>query len=98
LATPAIALSRTNGSVAPDRLTTMSCICSIVVNRFSQAEQVRRRRIAPPSSATRLSSTLVSVCLQNGQCIEALLPGGREGYCLGTKLWTGLCSHAVSCA
>jgi len=62
--TPATALSRVNGSVAPERFTTTSCICSTVLNRFSQDGQVRRLRIAPPSSATRLSRTRVSVCRQ----------------------------------
>ena len=36
LRTPAIALSRVNGSVAPERLSTVSCMSSTVVNRFSQ--------------------------------------------------------------
>src|SRR5262245_19672358 len=67
--TPAIALSRLNGSVAPERLSTVSCISSTVVNRFSQLSQRRRRRIAVPSSETRESRTLVSVCRQYGQCI-----------------------------
>jgi hypothetical protein len=62
--TPLIAFSRVNGSVAPDRLSTVSCISSTVVNRFAQAEQVRRRRIDPPSSATRESRTRVSVFRQ----------------------------------
>jgi hypothetical protein len=40
-----------------------------VLNRFSHAGQLRLRRIAPPSSVTRLSSTRVSVLRQYGQCI-----------------------------
>ena len=64
LRTPETALSRVNGSVAPERLSTVSCICSTVVNRFAQAEQVRRRRIEAPSSATRESRTRVSVLRQ----------------------------------
>ena len=42
-------------------------------NRFSQLLHWRRRRITAPSSPTRLSITLVSVCRQNGQCICARL-------------------------
>jgi hypothetical protein len=68
LRTPCTALSRLNGSAAPERLATISCICSTVVNRFPHSWQTRRRRIWPPSSATRESSTLVSLCRQNGQC------------------------------
>ena len=37
LRTPAIALSRVNGSVAPERLSTVSCISSTVVNRLLAA-------------------------------------------------------------
>src|SRR5829696_9108599 len=69
LRTPLITLSRANGSTTPLRLTTVSCICSSVVNRRSQVGHWRRRRIALPSSATRESSTLESVCRQYGQCI-----------------------------
>ena len=72
LRTPAIALSRVNGSVAPDRFTTTSCICSTVLNRLPHSGQERRRRIAPPSSATRLSRTRVSVLRQYGQCMSPL--------------------------
>ncbi len=64
LRTPATAFSRVNGSVAPERLRTVSCICSTVVKRFSQAEHERRRRIDEPSSATRESMTRVSVSRQ----------------------------------
>jgi hypothetical protein len=73
LRTPAIAFSRWNGSLVPLRLSTVSCICSTVVKRFSQSGQVRRRRIDVPSSATRESRTRVSVLRQNGQCIRILL-------------------------
>jgi hypothetical protein len=75
LRTPLIALSRLNGSVAPERLLTINCICSTVEKRRSQAGQARRRRIALPSSATRESSTRVSVLRQCGQCMTRLLPG-----------------------
>ncbi len=64
-----MAFSRLNASVAPDRFTTVSCMASTVVNRFSHSEHERRRRIEVPSSDTRLSSTRVSVWRQYGQCI-----------------------------
>ena len=53
LRTPAIAFSRVNGSVAPDRFTTMSCICSTVLNRLLAARAGtpaadRRRRPRRP--------------------------------------------------
>jgi hypothetical protein len=83
LRTPEIAFSRVNGSVAPERFSTVSCICSIVVKRLPQpllsSGQVRRRRIDVPSSATRESRTRVSVLRQYGQCILRLLPG-RDGH------------------
>jgi hypothetical protein len=40
---------------------------SMVVKRWPQAAQKRRRRIAPPSSLGRLSLTAVSDSPQNGQ-------------------------------
>jgi hypothetical protein len=43
---------------------TVSC----VVKRRPQDGQDLRRRIAAPSSAVLLSMTLLSGCLQNGQC------------------------------
>jgi hypothetical protein len=64
-------------------LITVSCICSTVVKRFSQAGQVRRRRIADPSSATRESSTRVSVLRQKGQCIR----GSSHGWNGRLGLW-----------
>src|ERR687898_948295 len=80
LRTPLITLSRANGSTTPLRLTTVSCICSRVVNRRSHVGHWRRRRMALPSSATRESSTLESVCRQYGQCIcGSLLLDGRGG-------------------
>ena len=66
LRTPAIAFSRLNASVAPERLTTVSCIASTVVKRFSHSLHERRRRMDAPSSATRESSTRVSVCAAIG--------------------------------
>jgi hypothetical protein len=79
LRTPAIALARSKASVAPERFTTVSCISSRVVNRCSQDWQQRRRRIEEPSSATRESRTLVSLCLQNGQYTAVLLSLGLSG-------------------
>jgi hypothetical protein len=51
-----------------------------------QAEQVRRRRIEPPSSATRESRTRVSVLRQYGQCISGLLVG-RDLWISGGFMW-----------
>ena len=87
LRTPATAFSRTNGSLAPERFTTISCICSTVVNRFEHDEQVRRRRIEPPSSETRESRTRVSVARQYGQCIGALLSGAPHSPRGGCWVW-----------
>jgi hypothetical protein len=53
-------LSRVNGSVTPLRLATMRMTDSCVVNRRPHSGQDRRRRIAVPSSATRLSITRLS--------------------------------------
>ena len=53
-------LSRENGSVTPLRLLTMSSTVSWVVNLRPHSGQLRRRRIAAPSSVERLSMTLVS--------------------------------------
>src|SRR5690625_3359206 len=68
-------LVRLNGSVTPERLATMSRTFSCVVNRRSQTGQLRRRRMAAPSSADLLSITRVSGWRQNGQCTpKHLLP------------------------
>jgi hypothetical protein len=56
-----------NGSVTPLRLTTIKITVSCVVNRLPHSGHDRRRRIAVPSSAVRLSMTRLSLCLQNGQ-------------------------------
>src|SRR5699024_4248417 len=64
--TPRTTLSRLNCSVTPERLTTASTIDSEVVNLLPHSEQERRRRIACPSSTSRESTTLESVCRQNG--------------------------------
>ncbi|GII71263.1 hypothetical protein Sme01_37390 [Sphaerisporangium melleum] len=53
-------MSREKGSVTPLRLLTISNTVSCVVNRRPHSGQVRRRRMAAPSSVERLSMTLVS--------------------------------------
>ena len=57
-----------NGSVTPLRLATITSTFSWVVNRLPHSEHDRRRLMAAPSSAERLSITLVSGLRQNGQC------------------------------
>ena len=55
-------LSRSNGTLRPDRLTTVSsrsCTRSNVVKRPPQSGQMRRRRMAAFSSVGRLSFTCV---------------------------------------
>ena len=69
LRTPASTLSRLNGSVAPERLVTVRLAVSTVVNRRPHSGHCRRRRIEVPSSVARLSTTRLSACRQNGQCI-----------------------------
>ena len=66
---PASSFSRSNGSLTPERFTTMtgsSSSRSYVVYRRPQARHSRRRRIATPSSAGRESTTLSSTSRQNG--------------------------------
>jgi hypothetical protein len=53
-------LSLVNGSVTPLRLATIKMTVSCVVNRRPHSGQDLRRRIAAPSSAVRLSMTLLS--------------------------------------
>jgi len=60
-------LSLVNGSVTPLRLATIKMTDSCVVNRRPHSGQDLRRRIAVPSSATRLSMTRLSGWRQNGQ-------------------------------
>jgi hypothetical protein len=60
-------LSRVNGSVAPLRLPTIRITVSWVVNLRPHEGQARRRLIAVPSSAARLSITRLSGFLQYGQ-------------------------------
>jgi hypothetical protein len=64
LRTPRVILSRVKGSVTPLRLPTIKITVSWVVKRRPHAGHDRRRRIAAPSSAVRLSMTLLSGCLQ----------------------------------
>ena len=58
--TPRMILSRVNGSVTPLRLATIKMTVSCVVNRRPHSGHDLRRRIAAPSSAVRLSMTLLS--------------------------------------
>jgi hypothetical protein len=58
--TPWMILSRVNGSVTPLRLATIKMTVSCVVNRRPHSGHDLRRRIAAPSSAVRLSMTLLS--------------------------------------
>jgi hypothetical protein len=69
-------LVRLNGSVTPDRLTTMSEHVSTVVKRREQSGHWRRLRIDVPSSVVRLSTTRLSGCLQKGQCMNSNPPHG----------------------
>jgi hypothetical protein len=55
------------GSVTPLRLATIRMTVSWVVNRRPHSGHALRRRIAAPSSAVRLSMTLLSGFRQNGQ-------------------------------
>src|SRR3954451_23630624 len=75
-------LSRSNGTRGPADFSTASsrsCPRSTVVNRWPQLPQSRRRRMAEPSSAGRLSLTWVSSCPQNGQRIRSYPLCLREG-------------------
>ena len=70
LRTPAIALSRSNASLAPERFTTVSCISSRVVNRCSHSPAARAgggssRRPRRPGSR----GPWCRCVRQNGQCI-----------------------------
>ncbi|GAA2625535.1 hypothetical protein GCM10009863_45250 [Streptomyces axinellae] len=71
-------LSLLKGSVTPLRLITVSDAFSTVVKRREQWGHWRRRLIAAPSSAVRLSTTRLSGCRQKGQCIDSTLPGLSE--------------------
>jgi len=57
----------------------------MVVNRRSQDGHWRRRRMLPPSSVVRESSTLESVLRQYGQCIA----DSSLWIDLRIRLWAG---------
>jgi hypothetical protein len=80
LRTPLVILSRVNGSVTPLRLPTMRITVSWVVNLRPHSGHDRRRRIAAPSSAVRLSMTRLSVRLQYGQFTRSHLPAVTEPF------------------
>src|SRR3954452_17519617 len=65
--TPLAIFARLNGSLAPERLTTVRLAVSSVLNRRPHSGHCRRRRIAVPSSLLRESTTRESEFLQNGQ-------------------------------
>ena len=75
LRTPTRTLARLNGSVAPERLTTLRLAVSTVVKRRLHSGHWRRRRMLEPSSVVRLSMTRESVWRQNGQCTVGPPPG-----------------------
>lgn len=78
LRTPEMTLVRLKGSVTPLRLTTISEQVSTVVKRREQSGHCRRRRIDVPSSVVRLSTTLLSGCLQKGQCMAPNPPSQHD--------------------
>jgi hypothetical protein len=63
---------RLNGSLAPERFTTVRLAVSSVLNRRPHSGHCLRRRIAAPSSALRESTTRESVFRQNGQFMMLL--------------------------
>src|ERR1700722_7558967 len=70
---PCESLRSSNGSRLPSLLMTRgisSSAVSKVVKRSPQLRHSRRRRICPPSAASRESVTLVSTWPQKGQCID----------------------------
>src|SRR5450755_982137 len=73
LVIPLESLCSSNGSRVPSLLITRgisSSAVSKVVKRSPQLRHSRRRRICPPSAASRESVTLVSTWPQKGQCID----------------------------
>src|SRR5680860_1535486 len=102
LRTPATTLSRLNGSVAPERLTTVRLVVSTVVKRRPHSGHWRRRRIAAPSSAVRESTTRESEWRQNGQCIWPLLlprcpPAVDSSVIVVHNLWTNRIRVTTTC-
>ena len=81
LRTPTSTLARLNGSVAPERLTTVRLAVSTVVNRRPHSGHWRRRRMLEPSSVARESMTRESVWRQNGQCMWTPFRGGSARAC-----------------
>src|SRR6185437_15182413 len=77
--TPRTIFSLLNGSVTPLRFATIRITVSCVVNLRPHSGQDRRRRIAAPSSAVRLSMTRLSGYRQYGQYTHhhPLIPSGR---------------------
>src|SRR4051794_10100372 len=67
LRTPETIFDRLNGSVTPDRLTTVRLAVSTVLKRRPHCGHTRRRRMAVPSSVLRESTTRESAERQNGQ-------------------------------
>src|SRR5262245_5123992 len=84
--TPLTILSRVNGSVAPLRLPTIRITVSWVVNLRPHEGHARRRRIAAPSSAVRLSMTRLSAFLQYGQHTRDHFPPRPRSRFLRTQL------------
>src|SRR4051812_3517408 len=85
LRTPETIFGRLNGSVTPDRLTTVRLAVSTVLKRRPHCGQTRRRRMAQPSSVLRESTTRESAERQNGQYMAFdLLVCGRRPLLLGT--------------
>ncbi len=74
LRTPETIFGRLNGSVTPDRLTTVRLAVSTVLKRRPHCGQTRRRRMAQPSSVLRESTTRESAERQNGQFIDLRPP------------------------
>ena len=79
--------ARLNGSVTPERLTTVRLAVSTVLKRRPHCGQTRRRRIATPSSVLRESTTRESAERQNGQfttCLASSQGCGRRARLLWT--------------
>src|SRR6476469_993498 len=81
-------LLRLNGSPTPERLMTERLVVSTVVNRRPHSGHWRRRRMAEPSSAIRLSTTRESGLRQNGQYMAFPLPLGVERQRISQYRWT----------
>src|SRR3954469_12999747 len=85
LRTPETIFDRLNGSVTPERLTTVRLAVSAGLKRRAHSGPTRRGRMAVPSSVLRESTTRESAERQNGQFTTFDLPGcGRRA----ALLWT----------